>query len=116
MQDARADPVSGGILMDLLRAFVARASLVHVFAKGGPIMVPLVFASILGLGTVIERVQFLLDERRKRDPQGLDAFFEAVTRGQADQAAAMGARSQFFVLRALGYALGHRQRSLASAL
>src|SRR5262249_36316740 len=58
------DPSRGGAL----KALVQRTNLIHIFKKGGPIMWPLLLASILALGTVIERVLFLLRERVRRDP------------------------------------------------
>jgi biopolymer transport protein ExbB len=52
----------------------------------------------------------------KRDNEALDAFFKAVTEGDLDEAAKVSKGSKFFVLRALGYALVHKEQSLANAL
>ena len=72
------DPSRGGAL----KALVQKTSLVHIFKKGGPIMWPLLFAAILALATVLERVLFLLNERRKYDPRALEEFFAAVEPGR----------------------------------
>ncbi len=106
------DPSRGGAL----KALVQKTNLYHIFKKGGPIMWPLLVASILAVGTVIERVFFLMRERLQRDPKALDRFFTAVGRGDTAEAIRIGQESKFYVVRALGYALGHRETSLASAV
>jgi biopolymer transport protein ExbB len=106
------DPTRGGAL----KAMVQKTSVVQIFKKGGPIMWPLLFAATLALGTVLERVLFLLNERRKRDPRAVAAFFTAVDRGDLEEAVRTSEASQFFVVRTLGYALAHRETSLTNAL
>ena len=106
------DPSRGGAL----KALVQKTNLFRIFEKGGPIMWPLLLASILALGTVLERVLFLLRERVKRDPKGLEAFLAAIAAGEMTEAVRICERSKFYVLRALGYALVHKETSLASAL
>ena len=98
------------------KALLQKTSLIHIFKKGGPIMWPLLFASILALGTVIERIIFLFGEQRKRDPQAMETFFSAVGQGDTERAICISKASGFYVVRALGYALSHRERSIASAL
>jgi biopolymer transport protein ExbB len=106
------DPTRGGAL----KAMVQKTSVVQIFKKGGPIMWPLLLAATLALGTVIERVLFLLNERRRRDPRTVEAFFTAVDRGDLEEAVRTGEGSKFFVVRTLGYALAHRETSLTNAL
>ncbi len=106
------DPTRGGAL----KALVQKTNIVHIFKKGGPIMYPLLLASILALGTVIERLLFLARERSRRDPKALEDFFAAVAKGDLAGALQVSQRSRFYVVRALGYALGHRETSLPSAL
>jgi biopolymer transport protein ExbB len=106
------DPSRGGAL----KALVQRTNLIHIFEKGGPIMWPLLIASALALGTVLERIFFLVRERLKRDPKALESFFASVDEGDIDAAIAVGRASDFFVVRALGYALSHKEKSLASAV
>jgi biopolymer transport protein ExbB len=110
--DLPLDPSRGGAL----RALVQKTNLLHIFEKGGPIMWPLLFASILALGTVIERLFFLLRERMKRDPEAVENFFAAVDEGDYDGAIAESSGSRFYVVRALSYALSRRDKSLASAV
>ncbi len=98
------------------KELLQKTSLIHIFKKGGPIMWPLLFASILAQGTVLERIIFLIGEQRKRDPQAMEAFFAAVGQGDTKLAIRTSKASGFYVVRTLGYALSHRERSLASAL
>ncbi len=79
-------------------------------------MWPLVCASVLALGAVIERVNFLIGERRKRDPQLMRDFFTAVRQGDVERAIHMSDSTEFYVVRALGYALAHKHTSLEHAL
>ena len=106
------DPSLGGAL----KALVQKTSLIHIFEKGGPIMWPLLFASILALGTVMERFLFLMAEKVKRDPKSQDLFFAAIRRGDMDTAVKICGESRFYVLRALGYAMSHKEVSLQSAM
>lgn len=110
--DLPLDPSRGGAL----KALVQKTSLVHIFEKGGPIMWPLLCASILALGTVIERLFFLMQEKMRRDPGAMDRFFAALKQGDTRGAIDIGKESKFYVVRALGYALGHKEQSLQSAV
>jgi biopolymer transport protein ExbB len=65
---------------------------------------------------VLERVFFLMREKIKRDPRALEAFFAAAGRGDTQEAIRIGKTTKFYVVRALGYALAHKETSLASAL
>ncbi len=106
------DPSRGGAL----KALVQKTSLIKIFKKGGPIMWPLLFAAALALLTVLERLFFLINEQRKRDPQAMDKFFGAVADGNTDAAIGISKASKFYVVRALSYALSHREKSLPNAL
>ncbi|MFO0794757.1 MAG: MotA/TolQ/ExbB proton channel family protein [Candidatus Brocadiaceae bacterium] len=106
------DPSRGGAL----KALVQRTSLIHIFNKGGPIMWPLLFAAILALGTVLERIFFVINEQRKRDTQAMETFFAAVEQGDTELAIRTSNVSKYYVVRTLGYALTHKEKSLANAL
>ncbi|HZL99824.1 MAG TPA: MotA/TolQ/ExbB proton channel family protein [Planctomycetota bacterium] len=106
------DPSRGGAL----KALVQKTNLIHIFEKGGPIMWPLLLSSILALGTVLERVFFLLNEARKRSWKTQDALFQLVQQGDVDGAIELSKKSKDFVVRTLGYALEHKEQSLANAL
>lgn len=99
-----------------LKALIQKTNLIHVFEKGGPIMWPLLVLSVLALGVVLERLLFLANERRKRDADSLGGLFVAVEKGDLTKAIAIGTQSGYFVVRALSYALSHREGSLSNAL
>ena len=98
------------------KTLLQKTSLINIFKKGGLIMWPLLFASILAQGTVLERIVFLIGQQRKRNPQAMETFFAAVGHGDTERAIRTSKESGFYVLRVLGYALAHREKSLASAL
>jgi biopolymer transport protein ExbB len=106
------DPSRGGAL----KALVQKASLVHIFIKGGPIMWPMLFASIVALAVALERVVFLVNEQRKRSPKSVANFFVEVGKGDLDGAVSVSKKSQDPIVCTLGYALEHRDQSLGHAL
>jgi biopolymer transport protein ExbB len=106
------DPSRGAALKEM----VQKGNLIHIFRRGGPIMWPLLFASILALGTVIERVWFLMVERRHRDENALQEMLDAVEEGSVGRALEVGRRSKDFVCRVLTHALEHREKSISNAL
>jgi biopolymer transport protein ExbB len=106
------DPSRGGAL----QALVQKTNLIHIFEKGGPIMWPLLVASVLALGTVLERLIFLLNEKRKRDPKAVERLFVEVEHGRLDAAITISKQTKDFVARALGYALERKDQSLSNAL
>ncbi len=110
--DVPLDPSLGGAL----KALVQRTNIFHVFEKGGPIMWPLLAASILALATVLERTLFLAREKVRRSQKAVDLFFAAVQRRDLDGAIGVAKESKDYVVRAMGYALAHRETSLPSAL
>ncbi len=106
------DPSRGGAL----KALVQKAGLLHLFIKGGPIMWPMLAASVLALAVALERVLFLVNERRKRDAKAVAQFFVQVGRGDLDGAVTLSKGSRDPVVTTLGYALEHRDQSLGHAL
>lgn len=101
---------------DKMETVLKESSLIPVFFKGGPIMWPLLIASILAQGTVIERIIFLISERRKRDPKELNVFMDAVGQGDLQKAVRIGNISTYYVVRTLAYALANKQKSIENAL
>lgn len=91
-------------------------SLTQIFEKGGMIMWPLLTVSVLSMGTVIERVSFLMSEKKKRDPKALEKFKAALRAGDVPEAIRISDNSSFYILRFLGYAIAHKERSLENAL
>ncbi|HEV8375662.1 MAG TPA: MotA/TolQ/ExbB proton channel family protein, partial [Candidatus Polarisedimenticolia bacterium] len=106
------DPTRGGALREL----IARGSLFGYFKKGGPIMYPLLFASLLACTVILERLFFLAGVRKGRDSEAVQGILANVEAGNVDGAIRIGKGTKDFVARTLIYALAHREKSLSSAL
>jgi biopolymer transport protein ExbB len=88
----------------------------ELFAKGGPIMWPLLVTSIIAVTVVIERLFFIVRERMRRDPRAVQEILEMVEKGDYTGAVRTGEASNDFVARTLTYALSHRNKSVSDAL
>ncbi len=87
-----------------------------IFLKGGPIMWPLLFTSLVALTVVVERIIFIFRERGRRQPDVVEKILSNVERGDIDAAVAGAQRTEDFVAKALVYGLTHRQHSFSNAL
>jgi biopolymer transport protein ExbB len=90
--------------------------MIEIFLKGGPVMWPLLATSIITLGVVIDRLWFMYQEQKARQPEIVDAILQHLEAGSIDEAIEAGTGSTDFVARTLTYALTHRQTSLAQAI
>ncbi len=106
------DPSRGGAL----KALVQKTNLFHIFEKGGPIMWPLLLASIIAVAVAIERFIFLVIEQYRRSEKALGTFFAAVRKRDLDAAILLSGKSKDVIVMTLGYALEHRDQSLGHAL
>lgn len=79
-------------------------------------MWPLLLTSIIALTVVIERVIFMVSERRKRQPDVVEKVLSLVEGGKIETAIEAGNQASDFVARTLSYALAHREKSLTNAL
>jgi biopolymer transport protein ExbB len=91
-------------------------SIVSLFVKGGPIMWPLMFTSMVALAVVVERVIFMIRERSHRRPDIVEQILANVERGDVEKAVKCAEKSEDFVAKTLVYGLTHRQQSFANAL
>ena len=106
------DPSRGGAL----KALVQKASIIHIFIKGGPIMWPMLAASVVALAVVLERLIFLFNEQRRRDPKCVSRFFGHVARNEIDEAIAVASPSRDAIASTMAFALENRDASLSHAL
>lgn len=90
--------------------------MLELFQKGGPIMWPLLFASIVSLGVAFERLIFIFREKKNRDAAAVDAILLYAEQGNLDEAIRAGQRSRDFVARTLVYGLLHEKKSTSNAL
>ncbi len=81
--------------------------MIELFLKGGPIMWPILVASIVALTVTMERALFLLLESSRRNPRQVRDIVVWVERGDIPAAIQIGANSTDFVARALVEALRH---------
>jgi len=81
--------------------------MIDLFLKGGPIMWPLLAASIVALSVALERLWFLLAETIRRDRSRVQAVLSLVEREDISGACKLGEESRDYVARALSQALKH---------
>ncbi|GEP44848.1 MotA/TolQ/ExbB proton channel family protein [Brevifollis gellanilyticus] len=105
-----------GSLGAAIKDFVTKHSLLDTYKHGGPIMHPLLLVSILVFGTALERIFFILREKKRRKPKDVLAILDAVEEGNFDQAIASGKKSLDYVARALAHALAHVETNISDAL
>jgi len=88
----------------------------EMFQKGGPIMWPLILTSIVATTVVIERLIFIVREKRRRDHALVEKILAAIEEQDVEKALAAGLRSKDFVVRTLVYGLVNREKSFSNAL
>jgi len=79
-------------------------------------MWPLLLSSIISLSVVIERMFFIIRERRRRHPALVGKLLAHVERGEIRDAMHLEKTCDDFVVRILVDGLRHRDRSFSSAL
>lgn len=87
----------------------------HLFSKGGPIMWPLLLASLTGMTVVLERILFVLLQKRAEKIESRKKIFYFVERGEIEQAKQTGEKLKDPVVKMLMSGLKHRQ-TLQTAL
>ena len=87
-----------------------------LFLKGGPMMWPLLIASVVALATAFERTLFLLNQMEAAQPELVRQILLHVEAGEVAEALRKGQRSQDPVVKTLVYGLLHRGGSLSAAL
>jgi biopolymer transport protein ExbB len=87
-----------------------------LFIKGGPIMWPILLASIVSLTVVLERLFFVVGEMRKRDQESIENILSQVKAGDTEQALITARDSRDGIAKVLAYGLGHDEQSLSDAL
>jgi len=90
--------------------------MIQLFIKGGPIMWPILVASIVALTVVIERLFFIVRQSQRRQPQVVGEILARVEKGDVEGAVTIGQTSRDFVASVLTYGLVHRDKSVSEAL
>ena len=91
-------------------------TIIGLFHKGGPIMWPLLLASVVSLGVVVERVLFIFREKKSRNPKMIEKILALSKRGETQEAIETGRNSGDFVARTLVYGLRHCGEPFSNAL
>ena len=74
-------------------------------------MWPLLLASVVSLGVVVERVLFIFREKKSRNPKMIEKILALSKRGETQEAIKTGRNSGDFVARTLVYGLRHCGRT-----
>jgi biopolymer transport protein ExbB len=90
--------------------------MIQLFLKGGPVMWPLLITSITALAVVVERILFLLEESRRRDPMVLENMLTLVEARKTEEAATAGSSSQDPIVQVLVAGLQSRGESYTNAI
>ena len=90
--------------------------MLEFFYRGGPVMYPLLFCSLLSLTLIIERFIFWTREEHNRDRKLLTRFMELIETNDLKRAKEMTENTSDFVIRVLVCGIVHREFSLRDAL
>lgn len=89
--------------------------MIELFYQGGPIMWPLLCASVVALTVALERLAFALMQALRRNRRQLAEVLLCIAKGDVAAARNAGALSGDFVVRALVAALAH-EKAFAEAM
>jgi len=84
--------------------------MLEFFHKGGPIMWPILFTSVVALTVVLERLFFIVREKLRRQPEVVERMLSAIEHGESNSALKLGRGSRDFIARTLVYALSHEDK------
>ncbi|MBN2122676.1 MAG: MotA/TolQ/ExbB proton channel family protein [Deltaproteobacteria bacterium] len=90
--------------------------MLDIFIKGGPVMYPLLFCSILALTVIIERGLFWIREDMRRNQALVDSVLELCREGDWNTIRERVAGSRDYVIRILVSGILHREFSMAKAM
>jgi biopolymer transport protein ExbB len=88
----------------------------ELFIKGGPVMYPLLFCSLLSLTVIIERAFFWIGVGMRRNQKLLDEVLEMSRRGDWEAIRRKASGSKNYVIRVLISGILHREYSLIKAM
>ncbi|MCK9230129.1 MAG: MotA/TolQ/ExbB proton channel family protein [Syntrophales bacterium] len=90
--------------------------MIDYFCRGGPVMYPLLFCSILSLTVIIERALFWIRQGRDSDFAGIENFMACVEKNDLQGARRLAEGSRDPRIRVLVCGMVHREFSLREAL
>ncbi|MBN2284017.1 MAG: MotA/TolQ/ExbB proton channel family protein [Deltaproteobacteria bacterium] len=90
--------------------------MIDYFYRGGPVMYPLLFCSLVSLTIIIERSLFWFRERHRGDAALRDRFMKMIERNDLEEARRITAGTRDFIISVLVCGLVHREFSMRDAL
>lgn len=90
--------------------------MIEAFHRGGPVMVPLLICSIVGLTVILERAFFWFREYIRKDQNMVDRILTLAGRGEYEEIQRQVQGNRDYVVRVLVSGLVHREFSLRSAM
>jgi biopolymer transport protein ExbB len=90
--------------------------MMDIFIKGGPVMYPLLFCSIIALTVIIERLLFWIREDMRRNQALVDQVLDLCRSGDWGKVKEKVAGSRDFVIRILVGGILHREFSMTKAM
>ena len=90
--------------------------MMEIMVRGGPVMWPLLFCSIVALTVIIERALFWIRESRHRDEDRLDRLLDLAQKGDFARALEESAASGDAPTRTIRAGLLHREHGLREAM
>jgi len=88
----------------------------NLLIKGGPLMWPLLFCSILALAIMLERLMFWWRRAWNRNDDAVEMMLSGVESGQSGKALEDGRKSRDTTVQVLCYGLLHRRHGLTEAM
>jgi biopolymer transport protein ExbB len=90
--------------------------MIDYFYRGGPVMYPLLFCSLISLTLILERCIFWIREEKNRDRKLLDGFMTLIEKNDLEKSKEITRNTADFVIRVLVCGIVHREFSLRDAL
>jgi len=101
--------------LSLPLGFLMNQTPMELFMHGKFMMWPILLVSFLMITIVVERVIFIVNENRRRQPALVEQMLTMVETDKIDEAINLGKGSSDFIARILVYTLKHREDSLGNS-
>ncbi|MBW1710009.1 MAG: MotA/TolQ/ExbB proton channel family protein [Deltaproteobacteria bacterium] len=88
----------------------------NLFIRGGPLMWPLLFCSLVSLTITIERCIFWWKEKRRNDHELVESLFHQAEQGEFDEALSAGQGTRDLIARVLVSGLAQRDFGLRESM
>ncbi len=90
--------------------------MLEIFQKGGPVMYPLLFCSLVAITVVIDRILFWMREDMRRDRNLVDRVLELCQKGEWEEVKNSVTDSRDYIIKILITGILHRDFSMVKAM